>query len=77
MKARDLGVEDDPAACAIEDVAPYLTLTPRECYAHFLDVLRLSDHLMRVTPPAEWLKAWKAEDALNDPGRWWERVPSR
>lgn len=77
MNSRVFGVSDDPFDSAREDVASNLALSPRECYARFLDILDLSDHLMRTRPPEEWFRIWKTLDTLDNPGRWWDRVPPR
>lgn len=77
MDARDFGVEMDPMRSAEEDVKAYRGLSPAECYAHFLDLMGFTDLIMRSRPIEEWRRTWRRLDQLDDPGRWWERVPER
>jgi len=77
MEARVLGIETDPVRVAEDDVAPYRGLSPAECHSQFVDLMNSTDLQMRSITVQEWYKAWRALDAVDDPGRWWERVPSR
>ncbi len=76
MSVRVLGIEVDPVRVAEEDVEPYRGLSPAECYAQFVDLMNFTDVLMRPTPVEESYRVWRTLDAIDDPGRWWERVPS-
>lgn len=76
MSVRVLGIETDPIRVAEEDVAPCRGLSPAECYAQFVDLMNFTDILMRSTPVEEWYRVWRILDEMDDPGRWWERVPS-
>lgn len=71
------GISNDPYVQAEDDVAPYRRLSPRECWGHFVDLMRFTEVLMRTRPPEEWRRAFRVHDALDDPGRWWERIPAR
>jgi hypothetical protein len=77
MKAADFGVTDDPYRQAQDDVAPYRGLTPQECWRRFIELTQFSEMLMRTRPVEEWKRLLQIHDALDNPGRWWERVPNR
>jgi hypothetical protein len=69
--------QDDPFATARADVAPFAALTPQQRFAQFLDVLAFAEVALRRMPEPELLRKWRALDAVDDPGRWWERVPQQ
>lgn len=67
----------DPDDCARADVAPFVGLSPQQRFAGFLDVLDLSEAMLVRMSEDRRRRAWSALDELDDPGRWWERVPAR
>ncbi len=75
MDTRVLGVETDPYRSAEEEVALYRDMPPSERYACFLDLMDFMESIIRTRPIEEWRRIWRDLDALDDPGRWWERVP--
>lgn len=75
MNARDFGVPDDPFAAALEDVEPYRGLSPRERYERFLDLMALLEQIWKSIEPERRRRYERINDQLDDPGRWWERVP--
>ncbi len=75
MNARDFGFPDDPYAAAEEDVKPYRGLSPRERYAAFLDLMSFLEKIWKSLDPRKRAHYERVDDELNDPGRWWERVP--
>jgi len=77
VNARDFGVTDDPYQAAAEDVRPYRALTPRERYERFLDLMSFLEEIWRSLHPERRRLCERAGDALDDPGRWWQTVPSR
>ncbi|MBI5243468.1 MAG: hypothetical protein HY922_07235 [Elusimicrobia bacterium] len=77
MDARDFGLTNDPYAEAEEDVRPYRALSPAERYSRLLDLMRFMDRIWGAIEPAKRAGYERAQDELDDPGRWWERVPSR
>lgn len=75
MTARDFGVTDDPDASAEEDVRPYLRLTPEQRYRKFLDLMLFMERVWGALPPAKRAHYDRVQARMDDPGRWWERVP--
>lgn len=75
MNARDFGVTDDPYEAAIEDVEPYRRMTPEERYAKFIDLMAFLESIWMSLDPAKRAAADREIAKLDDPGRWWERVP--
>ena len=77
MSAREFGMPDDPQLIAEEEVRPYLRLSPSERYARFLDLMSFLEQIWKSLPADKRERYAKANDRLDDPGRWWERVPAR
>ncbi|MEK7743561.1 MAG: hypothetical protein AAB578_04165 [Elusimicrobiota bacterium] len=77
MNARDFGMTDDPAAAAEEDVRPHRGLSPLERCRKLLDLISFMNDIRRSLDPARRERQERIQDELDDPGRWWERVPSR
>lgn len=77
MTSRDFGMPDDPRRTAADEVKPYLRLTPAERYARFLDLMAFLEGIWTSLPAARRERYSKANDRLDDPGRWWDRVPAR
>lgn len=77
MNSKDFGVVEDAYEAAKADVAPVLRLTPAERYARFLDVVSFFDGVWRSLDPALRARSERAARVADDPGQWWERVPSR
>ena len=75
VTARDLGGTDDPWASAMDDVEPYRGLTPQERYQRFLDIVSFMERVFKSIDPDKRARYDRARMALDDPGRWWERVP--
>ncbi|MBI3098568.1 MAG: hypothetical protein HYY93_10055 [Planctomycetes bacterium] len=66
---------DDPFLQAEAEVRPYRGLSHRERFRRFLDLMSFMEELMRTRPVEEWRRIWRAQESLDDPGRWWERIP--
>jgi hypothetical protein len=66
---------DDPKEIAAEEVRPYLRLSPSERYARFLDLMGFLESIWQSLPAEQRARSTQAIDGLDDPGRWWERVP--
>jgi len=77
MLARDFGMTDDPQRMAVEEVLPYLRLSPLERYERFLDLMSFFERIWNSLPSDRRARYAEANDRLDDPGRWWERVPAR
>lgn len=77
MSARDFGMPDAPHLIAQEEVRPYLRLSPAERYDRFLDLMSFLEQIWNSLPPDRRARYELANDRLDDPGRWWERVPVR
>lgn len=77
MKARDFGISDDAQASVDEDVRPYRDLSPAERYWKFLDLMRFMERVRGAQDPGRRAHYDRVQDQFDDPGRWWERLPSR
>ena len=77
MPASQFGMPDDPRRIASEEVRPYLRLSAAERYSRFLDLMAFLESIWNSLPAARRAKYAEANDRLDDPGRWWERVPAR
>ena len=75
METPKCSAHEDPFRSAREDVAATLRLSPEECYAKFQALMAFTDVAMRAVPVEEWRRVWRLLVRLDDPGRWWERVP--
>lgn len=77
MRARDFGVTEDPYEAADEEAGLYRLLSPEDRYARLLDLMALHEAIRRTIEPARRARMDRILDELEDPGSWWERVPSR
>lgn len=75
MRARDFGIVEDPNEATEEEVRPYRGLSPRERYARFLDLMRFLEGIWNSLGPERRAHYDRIRSELDDPGRWWERVP--
>lgn len=75
MRAHDFGVVEDPYEAAEEEVRPYRGLSPCERYGRFLDLMGFLEGIWKSLPPERRARCDRARTDLDDPGRWWERVP--
>jgi hypothetical protein len=75
VDARDFGWPVDPLQQALEDVEPYLHLSPKERYVCFIDLMRFMEKIWNSIEPGRQARYGRAQEGLDDPGRWWERVP--
>lgn len=75
MRARDFGVSEDPDEAALEEVAPFRDLSPAERYLRFLDLVAFYETIWKSLDPGLRARYMLAQRELDDPGRWWERVP--
>lgn len=76
MDARDFGLSIDPHDCAQEEVRPYLGLSPSERYRRFLDLMSFMESIWKSLDPLKRARYDRIQADLDDPGRWWERVPA-
>ena len=75
VDARDFGFATDPWQQAEEDVRPYRQLSPQQRYACFIDLMALMERIWKSIDPERQARYASAQAKLDDPGRWWERVP--
>ncbi|MBI5210379.1 MAG: hypothetical protein HY927_10445 [Elusimicrobia bacterium] len=52
-------------------------MAPSERYRRFLDLMRFMDHIWKSLDPDKRAHYDLVQRRLDDPGRWWERVPAR
>lgn len=76
MNAGDFGVTEDARLAAEEDARPYRGLAPAERYRRFLDLMRFMESILRSLDPGKRSRYDRVQTRLDDPGRWWERVPA-
>ena len=76
MNAGDFGLTEDPDAAAEEDVRPYRGLSPVQRYKKLLDLLSFMQEIRKSLDPLRRERQDRIQDELDDPGRWWERVPT-
>lgn len=77
MSAREFGMPEDPRRVAEEEVRPYVGLSPSDRFARFLDLISFIERIWNSLPAERRTQYERANDRLDDPGRWWERVPVR